>query len=121
MSVWTHINGSIRVDWLPIFPAPNFGAIFSDTPHGSEYCEEHDDLVITIIKNKEKGSISVYAINIKGDLRDYSDVESINTWFESVCKAFDLIRMAVLEVEVEGDVHTVSVWKDDKLITLYVR
>jgi hypothetical protein len=124
MSVWTHVNGSVRVDGF-LYSRENeikkaLGKIVNyddddwdtDLPCGSE-----GSLKYTVWTNPDESHIAKHTINIFGDLRDYNDSESIKEWFESVIKKLNpfSIRDAVLTVDVEFGEMFVYVLKKKEL------
>lgn len=115
MSQWTHINGCLRIDGLPMrghnythvetilgkpwmFGMPLDEVIESSLPSGSEGSIQYRIL--------EVGTGLVWlTIPIWGDLRDVgeSEIEKIVSWFRSVCLHSQLwIRSGILEIDVEG-------------------
>lgn len=109
MSQWTHVAGCIRVDAVRIINDPindikkvlgkivRYGDSDWDTtiPCGSE-----GSLKYQIIENPDKNCMAAYCIPIWGDLRDYSNVEEIENWFNSCCENL-IVRNAVLNIDVE--------------------
>lgn len=122
MSVWTHINGNIRVDGIGgLTDEPDFGEILGKVtnyydeetvetilPEGSE-----GSLDYNVWKNPRKHDVFTYSVSIFGDLRDYEDVDYIERWFDEVCKKL-WIRQASLQVEVEWGEKVLLYWDDDK-------
>lgn len=124
MSVWTHINGSIRIDSIHFLDNLNkadiakilgkivtwedlmedTSEIATELPMGSE-----GSLQYTIWENPDSSDITRFTVNIWGDLRDYRDLDAIKKWFEKVLNSGFMIRSAVLEVEVEYLEHVILV------------
>lgn len=108
MSIWTHVNGSLRVDAFRIpgmgSPPLNMGiqASFEDShepvfiPYGSE-----GSLVWTKWDNPSKSSLAAYTVTVFGDLRDYDNVKEIEDYLAQITKG-QMIRSGVFEVAVEG-------------------
>lgn len=128
MSVWAHVNGSVRVDSIRMLGKPDFSKIFikslwDDTnsncnmPEGSE-----GSLDFRVIENPDKDSLSAYTVSIFGDLRDYSKdrLQDIKDWFERVLKECGMIRQAILQIDFEDDdkVYILSL-KDDKINEIF--
>lgn len=133
MSIWTHVNGSVRIDDI------RFGGIVSseqikkalgdvihfdniridtvtDLPMGTEGSLEYFVWV-----NPDVCCIPSYTVGIFGDLRDYNEEEAkyIFVWFENFLKKF-IIRSAVLQVETEGSKPIVAVWDGENECLLYL-
>lgn len=109
MSVWTHVNGSVRVDnirgMLPEidFPA-NLGKIvrWGDEDYGTIVpCGSEGSLEYTIWKNPDKSHMASYTITIFGDLRDYDDVREVVDWLNTSFSGM-MIRSGIVEIDVEG-------------------
>lgn len=113
MSVWTHVNGSIRVDHIrPVMGPLDLKSLFRtasyedgveeakacNVPQGSE-----GSLHVSIWEEPLKAAMAAYTVNVFGDLRDFDDVEELRKWFEKIVLNSGLmIRSAVMECEVEG-------------------
>ena len=133
MSVWTHVAGLIRIDvlrfedinYIPIIEESlkkTFGEVFgfndewpdeetiknSKIPWGSE-----GTLKYIITENPYKSSMAAFDVIIKGDLRDYDDLDYIIEWFKNGLKDFS-VRQAVITV---NDGWSVKTW-DNKSDTL---
>ncbi len=114
MSVWTHINGQIRLDnWNREPKQPDLGkmAIFTvntqseearqmlsecEVPHGSE-----GSLRWKFHQDPPSNSVSWGYISIDGDLRDYDNVNEILEWIKTSTAELN-IRQGILQVEIEG-------------------
>jgi hypothetical protein len=110
MSAWTHVVGCFRVDGFPTYgdtpskikdilgPIDTFETHFEDCklPTGSEGSLEYH------IHEYGTG-LPWVVISIWGDLRDYSDFNQISMWWSNILSHFDLLRDAVLRVEIEGE------------------
>lgn len=113
MSIWTHVNGCIRVDAFRLSgmesPALNLGiqASYKDDhepvmiPHGSE-----GSLVWTKWENPLRSSLSAYTITVFGDLRDYDNLEEIEEYLAQITKG-QMIRSGIFEVTVENTLTNV--------------
>lgn len=116
MSRWTHINGSIRVDWMRgVLPPLPFDEIFKtcdydddeakwkecNVPKGSE-----GSVRVICLENPNENDLAAYTVVIYGDLRDFgekADIDGVRDWFYGVCKKLKMIRQAILQVEDEGE------------------
>lgn len=124
MSVWTHVNGSIRVDSIRMLGKPDFSKIFikslwentntnCNMPEGSE-----GSLDFRIIENPNKDSLAAYTVSIFGDIRDYSKerLQDIKDWFERVIKECGMIRQAILQIDFEDcDKVYILSWQNDNI------
>lgn len=136
MSKWTHVNGNIRFDYLPIAEDKGFveeienvlGKIQTYDQVGL-FGEDHKNCPSSHIPCGSEGSIEYhihktprgYDVSVWGDLRDFSehDVPQIISWFGGIMKhEFKppfFIRDAILEVRVEyGNTYILRDWHDDK-------
>lgn len=112
MSIWMHVNGSIRVDAIGamgIFSASKFEEIlgkqidFNDDDWETTLpCGSEGSLSWSVTTNSHEDNLAAHVVAIYGDLRNYSDVAAIRTWFADVCAKLGIVRSAILEVEVEG-------------------
>ena len=108
MSIWTHINASIRYDLngrkenLPDFNN-------TDIPTGSE-----GKLRYKIVKVKNNGS-NVANVIIWGDLRDFTDQTVILNYFNGLVDGFN-IRSAILEIHIESRRRIVYTYVDNYFI-----
>lgn len=132
MSIWTHINGSIRVDGVVMRGDSSrmleglkviLGNICSFDDKRDKWnkctvpCGSEGSLQYHI---HEYGTGLAWAVVvIYGDLRDYSNVKEISTWFESVCIGWPMIRQAILEIEVEGQETCILRFANNKLSIIY--
>lgn len=128
MSVWTHINGCIRFDWLRSIGLPelDFEGIIGKTASFEDDQKKHDEcnvpcgsegsLQYHVWVNPSDSAASAYTVSIFGDLRDYEDLGEIEKWFREVInrklringKSIPvMIRAAVLEAEVESRGHII--------------
>ena len=116
MSTWTHINGSIRIDGIPmlqqeIATKENVQKIIGNT------CSFEDDEIVwdkCTVPCGSEGSLqyevvkagdglTLWTVCVFGDLRDYDDLEEVTGWFNKITKESGLmIRSAILEIGVEG-------------------
>lgn len=111
MSVWTHVNASIRFDGIRgITELPDekaFGEIrrFEDRdvwgptilPLGREGSLEYQ-----IINNPDPSSTSCMVVVFWGDLRDYYEHEPILEYFEKITEG-QMIRSGILEISVGSE------------------
>jgi len=123
MSQWTHVTGTIRLDWVGFifgneFPKEQLSAILG-TPCGyknyNEYATGSAKLPLGsegslqwrfVVTQDSPNSLSYGLIYIWGDLRDYDDVDEVYTWLSNFHEqlVFDMgiiIRNAVVHVNVE--------------------
>lgn len=100
MSIWTHINCSIRVDGGPLFKAAGIDDI--DLLSGSE-----GPLKFQIWKNPSESSVASHTVNIFGDLRDYNDDDSVEKWFLKLLNKYPMFRGAVCEIDNENNKHII--------------
>ena len=141
MSIWTHVNGNIRLDefdyrnveiikfilgkmntydpGLSGLPIEDFSNNDKDIllPCGSE-----GSLKYNVLSNKDLNSLEAHSISIWGDLRDYDDkdvIEKLIPWFSNLLNCFIknrlFIRNACLEVEIEYRLHLVLVADCDNI------
>ena len=110
MSIWTHVCGCIRVDSIRIGVEKDkdhdkiVHAIERGIPCGSEGPIKYDIWI-----NRDRSCIAAYTVSIFGDLRDYDDIEEIESWFRNACENL-LVRNAVIHIEVEnGNKKTITI------------
>lgn len=112
MSIWTHVNGNIRIDSMR-FSGSEVSKINSVLGKIVNYddedwsttlpCGSEGSLEYNIWENPRESSLSAYSVSIWGDLRDYSNIEEIKRWFNFIIKQF-MVRDAILSISVEdGD------------------
>ena len=93
MSVWTHVNATIRID----------GLSYDNLPKINEYTIPEGSEGPLTVDYKITGTGMVLAIlNIFGDLRDYNGTEEILAWLNNLLKEC-IIRSGLLEIDVEND------------------
>ena len=135
MSMWTHVNGNIRLDEFMSRDIDRIKSILGKMnilePERSglplEDCYGLDDNVTLpegsegsiqyyIISNTDKHSLPAHSISLFGDLRDYEMYDVNNElvpWFKSTLEEFIengfMLRNAVLEIAVEDGNHIVLV------------
>ena len=122
MSIWTHINGNIRVNGLDgLTKDVNIKEILGEIVNYESNkvettlpCGSEGSLEYLIWNNPDKGSIIRNNISIFGDLRDYDNSDEIEKWFKEVCSKL-WIRNAVLEVEIESAHHFILIHKEGKI------
>ena len=127
MSIWTHVNGNIRLDEFMVhdtkkvkdilgkmavynkensgLPIEDFSILKEDIklPYGSE-----GSILYSVISNTDEHSLPAHSISIWGDLRDY-DIGSVEDelipWFKNTLNKFIenrlIIRNAILQAEIE--------------------
>lgn len=57
--------------------------------------------------------MAAFTIPIYGDLRDYSNIEEIKSWFNGVCDSIGMIRDAVISIDVEYGAQEIVRYKKD--------
>ena len=115
MSVWTHVNGSIRIDSLRMISMGNMVSSKEDIKKRAGRIVEYDDenyettvplgsegsLKYTIWEDPHESSMAAFTLNIFGDLRDYKDREPIIEWIGDITKD-QFIRSGIVEISIEG-------------------
>ncbi len=130
MSIWTHINGNIRLDEFinhdnekvksilgkmaaykkekSGLPIEDFSILKEDIklPYGSE-----GSILYSVITNSDESSLPAHSISLWGDLRDFdinSVEDSLIPWFKNILSEFIreklIVRNAILQAEVEAGV-----------------
>lgn len=126
MSIWTHVNGCIRIDGVPQLGLKSDVQDVVDIMGNTCDWEDSEEIweKCTVPKGSE-GSIQykilkvgdgmvLWTIPIWGDLRDYDNVKEIEDWFMGIIANPDVwIRSAVLEIEVEGGEYKVITDKNE--------
>lgn len=116
MSVWTHVSGNIRIDWLFLGSESEEDAVnqiresFGDTVtfdtlgliSCSVPCGSEGSLQYKVVINEGSNSISFCNVVIWGDLRDYDDYQEIFDWIKDSCKKF-MVRGCAVSIEIEYD------------------
>lgn len=129
MSTWTHVSGCIRLNDLSFLLGERItkegiekilGKISTfekplkncKLPCGSEGSMEY-----AIREDEDTSSIARFDIAFFGDLRDYSDVEEIKKYFNSLNKKFSkkalMIRDGVIKIETEYCKPLILSWNYD--------
>jgi len=107
MSMWTHVNGSLRIDCLDgdihtmfhtfAWPATREERNACNVPRGSE-----ESLQVSIWTNPVIGSDGdsrQYVLTVFGDLRDYEDEDAIVAWINKIIVDHDMfIRDGVMTI-----------------------
>lgn len=65
-------------------------------------CGSEGSLVYNIWENDDDSDIPAFTVSVFGDLRDYEETDSIQTWFNQLCDSFPIIRQAIYLAETEG-------------------
>ena len=91
MSVWTHINGSIRIDGFDYGDLPKICKY--NVPTGSEGGIEFNYQIV------DTGA-PLAVFNMWGDLRDYDNVDEIISWVKDTFKGC-IIRSGIVEIDCE--------------------
>ena len=112
MSIWTHVNASIRIDALRFEKSKkiNFEDLLvvstyeNPNPDTTLPCGSEGSLEWSLWKNPSESSLFSYNLNIFGDLRDYSseNKSELIDWWKKLLKNF-YVRQAVLQVEFEDE------------------
>lgn len=130
MSQWTHINAVIRFDALRMIlgeDKPDLGNTFNyessdeecekvSVPYGSEGSLQHQ-----LWENPSRSAMAAYTAMFWGDLRDYSNLDEILSYFNKLTTG-KLIRSGILEIDVEGSptkIYRCDGYNDGKWIEIY--
>lgn len=112
MSIWTHVNASIRIDALRFEDSPKIN--FEDLLIVSTYenpnpatnlpCGSEGSLKWSLWRNSDESCLFSNTLNIFGDLRDYSseNESELIDWWKKLLKNFH-VRQAILQVEFEDE------------------
>jgi len=101
MSVWTHVNCSIRIDGIDYGDLPKINNY--SIPSGSEGpLEYHYNIVDT--------GMVLATLMIYGDLRDYEDIDEIMSWIKGITEDI-IVRSGIMEIEVEYKKPIVLVYR----------
>lgn len=120
MSIWTHVVGCIRIDGLPglamdvksiekiIGPMSLYDDLNNNStlPTGSE-----GSLQYRIIEYDT--GLPWVAVPIWGDLRDFDNAQEIKEWWENVLSKFQIVRDAILLIQVENRTKLILEYKPD--------
>jgi len=103
MSIWTHVNSSIRFDHMHgLQDKFDFGRIINYDTEGNwdtiVPCGSEGSLEISIWENPDKSCMAAYTVNIFGDLRDYENDKEIINYFNSIVKG-KMIRSGFFSIE----------------------
>ena len=118
MSIWTHVAGCIRVDGFVYDAADDdelkekinssVGKIinFADADYNTNIpCGSEGSLKYKWLRNDHRSATNIGQILIWGDLRDYSNVDAIETWLseivDNLAKHNFYIRDGIASVDVE--------------------
>ena len=122
MSIWTHVAGIIRVDYIKWDDDPELDfdkLIGKECLWGSDYevfedADKYLELYLpmgsegslqkSVWINPNDSSVARYTVSIFGDLRDHDSCDEIIEWFKSKCKALDddeIVRQATITVNNE--------------------
>lgn len=123
MSIWTHVNGNIRIDsinrGLTEEIQQTLGKIitFEDSDYTTNLpCGSEGSIEYKIWENPDVSDLTAYSISIFGDLRDYENTEEIKNWFIKILKDF-CIRDAILTITVEEN-NTIILIYDEEIETI---
>lgn len=114
MSIWTHVNISIRFDALRL---PGMPAALSRRPDLAAKlpCGSEGPLEFQLWENPHPTHLAAYTANIWGDLRDYDDVAEIRAYLDGLTRDA-MVRSGIAEIDVEGRGRMVLVfdgeWKE---------
>ena len=113
MSVWTHVNGCVRIDGLP-FPVPGMKTPEELLGPMSVWDNWNDDCRLPMgsegslryhVWQADDNSLAKYTVSIFGDLRDFDDLDTIERWIKDTFVGQDdplMIRNFIIEAHVEG-------------------
>lgn len=139
MSVWTHVVATFRYDgfdeefivdgtpdWDRMFgrctteldgrDEESIEAWYESLDHAFENEGEYaplgseGSLQRTVWENQNRGYAARYVVNVFGDLRDFSDTESIKKWFVRSCN-LGILRQGVCHVS--SDISEPQTWACD--------
>lgn len=114
MSIWTHVNGCLRLDGIPTLMDCSEKAVRKILGNTCKFDDKEEVWDNCTVPKGSEGSIQyslagnglvVWTIPIWGDLRDFrhEDVHEIVKWFGRITKTKDMmIRSFILEVQTEG-------------------
>jgi hypothetical protein len=121
MSLWSHVNGSIRIDNISIdetreeflnkiqklvgkqYSYEDLLALEDREPETILPMGSEGTLKYSIWLNPNRHSVAQATVNIWGDLRDFGseeDIDKIVKWFSNIINHVDC-RSAILEIDVE--------------------
>ena len=125
MSIWTHVNGIIRVDALrglgipgQDFKVKDFGDTVSYEDEKEKWdkcnvpCGSEGSLTVLLWTNPHEDSIAAYTISIFGDLRSYDNEQEIVDYFNKIVKD-KMIRQGVFSFYVEETRGRTFVYNDN--------
>jgi hypothetical protein len=125
MSIWTHVAGVIRFDYLlGLTPIPDCGETCSfedDTNVWNKCtvpCGSEGSLQVSTWENPCKSSLASLTVSIFGDLRDYDDDQAIIDYFNRITKE-PMIRQACFTIGIEGETERTFVFKDKEFKELF--
>jgi len=125
MSLWTHVNGNIRLGGISESVDKNESMEFllgkmvfpeDGDPSTNLPCGSEGSIFYKLSEIKDK-----YIISIFGDLRDYDDELYIKNWFKEVCESFWVIA-AILQIETPFE-EIILKWdiNEEKVIELDIK
>ncbi len=136
MSQWTHVNGSIRVDYLQIDESDDhlvklikskFGNIanWEDDDKAWENCTvpcgSEGSLKYSVELTGDRSNLARIRVQVWGDLRDYGsdeECEKIVDWLNKSCVGL-AVRNGVFEIEVGGQYRIALIRKGEKWEQVY--
>lgn len=113
MSIWTHINGCIRIDGIPSIMDVSDNKMKEILGSTCEYESSGAERDACNVPCGSEGSMQykligagtgliLWTVPVWGDLRDYDDAQEVTDWFNRVTQKSGLIiRDAVLQINVE--------------------
>lgn len=141
MSIWTHVAGVMRVDYIKWEDTPELDfdkLLGKECLWGSDYevfedADKHPELYLpmgsegslqkSVWINPIDSHVDRYTVSIFGDLRDHFSCDEIIEWFKNKCKLLDhnnvaglCIRQATITVDNEhyGEKSYTYEWEWDE-------
>lgn len=105
MSVWTHLNSSLRIDSLR--------HLMPDAEQRLRKCIEENmiegGLTYELWVNPQVNALAAFTLNIFGDLRDFDNDKAIEEFFQAIIdftiKNSMCFRNSIIEIDVETHEH----------------
>jgi hypothetical protein len=128
MSIWTHVNGSIRLDDIRCntggqAPDVGVGVGWDDEDDAWERCDRptgsEGSVNVEVWTNPMDNCMAAYTVTVHGDLRDYDDVDAIVAYFTRITtnRRFG-VRSGVFEINVGDGRNIVGLYKNDAWVII---
>ena len=119
MSIWTHVAGIIRINFISEIDTPiDLNSILGTVCTGDNMCSTIEEEEKCTTPCGSEGSLQHEVVDGKviiwGDLRDYEDLWEIQSWFTSIVNSELSIRDAILLARVEGGEERIFYLNDNK-------